>query len=115
MNALPPVVAVRLPLAQFLKHLIWRIGFALALVAGSWAMGASAYHYLEPRLSWTDGFYNAAMILAGMGPVAELHSDAAKWFASLYALYSGVVFLAVASMVFAPFAHRLLHRFHVDK
>jgi hypothetical protein len=54
------------------------------------------------------------MILGGMGPVDMLHTEAGKVFAMLYALYSGVVFLAVAALVFAPLAHRLLHRFHLE-
>ncbi len=77
-------------------------------------LGALAYHGLED-LDWPESFYNAAMILGGMGPVAILKHDASKWFASLYALYSGVVFLAVAGLVFAPIAHRLLRRFHVEQ
>jgi hypothetical protein len=54
------------------------------------------------------------MILGGMGPVNELTSDAAKLFAAIYALYSGVAFLAVAALLIAPFAHRLLHRLHLE-
>ena len=54
------------------------------------------------------------MILGGMGPVSPLTTNAAKMFAGLYALFAGVVFIAVAGVTIAPFAHRLLHRFHLD-
>jgi hypothetical protein len=37
-----------------------------------------------------------------------------KVFATCYALYSGVAFLAIAGLLIAPVAHRLLHRLHVD-
>jgi hypothetical protein len=55
------------------------------------------------------------MILGGMGPVNELSSDTGKLFASFYALYAGVAFLAIAAVIVAPFAHRLLHRLHLDE
>jgi hypothetical protein len=60
-----------------------------------------------------DAFLNAAMILGGMGPVGELSSDAAKVFAGLYALYSGLVVLIAAGVIFAPVLHRVLHSLHL--
>ena len=54
------------------------------------------------------------MILGGMGPIDALHSNAAKLFASFYALFSGLAFVGIASLMVAPFAHRLLHRFHIE-
>jgi hypothetical protein len=63
-------------------------------------------------LAWDDAILNASMILGGMGPVAELHSTAAKLFASGYALFSGVVFIAAAGILLAPLGHHILHRFH---
>jgi hypothetical protein len=56
------------------------------------------------------------MLLGGMGPVGDLLDwpDAGKIFASIYALYSGIIFLIVAGLLFAPVLHRFLHRFHLD-
>ena len=54
------------------------------------------------------------MILGGMGPVNLLTNAGAKLFASLYALFSGLVFIAVMGIVFTPIAHRILHKFHID-
>jgi hypothetical protein len=44
--------------------------------------------------------------------VRALTTDAAKLFASFYALYSGIVFLAATGVFVAPFLHRVLHRMH---
>ncbi|MBQ0786176.1 MAG: hypothetical protein KBT69_01655 [Oceanihabitans sp.] len=55
------------------------------------------------------------MILTVMGPVNELHTDAAKLFASIYAIFSGVIFLSTVAIFFAPFAHRLMHLFKMDE
>jgi hypothetical protein len=72
----------------------------------------AGYHWLE-GLCWLDAYVNAAMILGGMGPVAEPHTAAGKLFAGTYALFAGIIFLVVAGVVFAPVAHRTLHRFHL--
>ena len=49
-----------------------------------------------------------------MGPVGDLGQTSGKLFASFYALYSGLVFLIVAGLLFVPVFHRVLHRFHLD-
>ncbi|MGH8596110.1 MAG: hypothetical protein ACREXT_05580 [Gammaproteobacteria bacterium] len=105
--------SMHLPLSQFLHRLSRHGLFALLLVLTSWLVGAVAYRKLE-GFTWIDATYNAAMILGGMGPADPLKTDAGKLFASFYALYSGVVFLVVAGLVFAPWAHRLLRRFHME-
>jgi hypothetical protein len=38
----------------------------------------------------------------------------AKIFAACYALFSGLVLIAVMGVVLAPWLHRMLHAFHVD-
>ena len=52
------------------------------------------------------------MLLAGMGPVKTDLSEPGKIFAGLYALYSGLVVIAVAGLLLAPGVHHLMH--HVD-
>ena len=76
-------------------------------------LGILGYHVIA-GFNWVDSLLNAAMILAGMGPVGVLNSDAAKLFASAYALFSGIVFLATSGVLLAPFLHRLMHRFHLE-
>ena len=91
-------------------HLLVAFGTAtLALLAG-----VLGYHNLA-HLSWIDSLLNASMILGGMGPVDRLETHGAKLFASLYALYSGVIFIALQGVLLAPFIHRLMHRMHIDE
>ncbi|HEX8037918.1 MAG TPA: hypothetical protein VF490_02155, partial [Chryseosolibacter sp.] len=87
--------------------------FALLLICISVVIGTAGYRYLG-ALGWLDSFYMACMILTGMGPVSEMKTDTAKIFSSLYALYSGVAFLSVTAVFFAPIIHRLLHILHVE-
>ena len=86
---------------------------AVCLVACTLWLGMAGYHWLE-GLPWIDAYVNAAMILGGMGPATELHTAAGKVFAGVYALFSGLVFVVVMGIVFAPVVHRALHRFHLD-
>jgi hypothetical protein len=92
------------------KHAL--ASFALVLVS-LW-LGMAGYHWLE-GLSWLDSYVNAAMLLGGMGPVAEIHTPAGKLFAGGYALFAGIVFLVGAGVVFAPIYHRAMHRFHLGE
>jgi hypothetical protein len=77
------------------------------------AIGIVGYHEFE-GMAWVDATVNAAMILGGMGPVNELHTNAGKLFAAAYALFSGIVFLVAIAVLLAPVVHRFLHRFHID-
>jgi hypothetical protein len=67
------------------------------------------------RWSWTDATLNAAMILGGMGPVDAVRSEGGKVFATVYALYSGLVVIALIGVLLLPFMHRLMHRFHLEQ
>lgn len=102
------------PLPRFLLRLVRYSLFALVLVVLSVTFGTLGYHHYA-RLEWLDSFHMACMILTGMGPVANMNSDEAKLFSSLYALYSGVAFLSITAVFFAPIIHRLLHILHVEK
>ncbi len=98
---------------DFLFRMLRFVGAAVGLVLLALLVGVLGYRLTE-GMTWTDAFLNASMILGGMGPVDMLHTEAGKLFASAYALFSGVVFLVVAGVLFAPVFHRLLHRFHLD-
>ncbi len=100
--------------AYFTKRVARHLMLALFLLALALGIGVAGYHYLG-ELKWLDALLNASMILGGMGPVDALHEPVAKLFASCYALFSGLAFIGVASVLVAPFAHRLLHRFHLDE
>jgi len=101
------------PREFFFRQLIFLLA-AIGIIIGSLVMGVLGYHFLE-NLAWIDALVNAAMILGGMGPVNELHTNAGKLFASFYALYSGIVFLVSVGVILAPLYHRFLHRFHLEE
>ena len=85
---------------------------SLSLLSFSLGIGMVGYHFLE-HLSWLDSLLNASMILGGMGPVDKIITAPGKVFASLYALYSGVILLASVGILITPIFHRFLHRFQL--
>ena len=88
--------------------------FAAAIIIGlALAGGMYGYHTLE-GLSWLDSFLNASMLLGGMGPVGDIPTESGKLFASFYALYAGLVFIASAGVLLAPVLHRLMHSLHLE-
>ena len=102
------------PAPVFIRRLAACVALAALLAAFALFIGVAGYHWLG-GLGWVDALLNASMILGGMGPVDPLTSTAAKVFASAYALFSGLVFIAVMGLILAPAAHRMLHKFHVDE
>jgi hypothetical protein len=79
-----------------------------------WIGGAIGYHVVAGIPTWLDSFYNAAMILGGMGPVSEITRPAGKIFASFYALFCGVFLIASVGYFLTPVFHRVIHVFHLD-
>jgi len=102
-----------LPKPRFIRRLMLHWVVAGVAIAVSLGIGVCGYHFFE-RLGWLDSLLNASMILGGMGPVNPIYSRAGKLFASFYALFSGIVFIAIAGILIAPAAHRLFHRLHLE-
>lgn len=101
------------PFWVFIRRLAVSVAIAGQLIAVALLIGLLGYHHIA-QLDWVDSILEASMILGGMGPVNSLVTTEAKLFASGYALFSGLVFVAVMGIVIAPITHRMLHQFHVD-
>jgi len=100
--------------SAFLRRVLSHAVAALLLIGGSLAIGMAGYMHFE-GLTALDAFLEASMLLGGMGPLQGPVTPGGKFFAGLYALYAGLVFVAVAAIVLAPVVHRVLHRFHLDR
>jgi len=102
-----------LPRRVFLIRLVRSILFGVIIIILSLGLGMMGYHHFE-NMSWIDAYVNASMILSGMGPVSSLVTDAGKLFAGSYALFSGVIFLVLIGVIFAPVVHRFFVKFHME-
>ena len=96
----------------FIRRVLNYLGLSFAIIGASLGIGVLGYHFTE-NMPWLDSLLNASMILGGMGPVDIVHTDGGKLFASLYALFSGVIFLVAVGVLIAPVFHRFLHSFHI--
>ncbi len=101
------------PVGIFIRRVALCVVISGLLILFSLLIGVAGYRYIA-GLRWIDSILNASMILGGMGPVDKLSSDEAKIFASAYALFCGLVFVAALGIVFSPILHRILHWFHID-
>lgn len=102
-----------LPFPSFIARMLRYLIYSVLLICFSLALGVSGYHFIA-KLGWIDSLYNASMILTGMGPVADLTTNSAKVFASVYALFSGIAFLSTVAVIFAPIVHRFMHKMHLE-
>ena len=116
----PQIMLIPIPSRRFFAFRMLRnAAIAAGLVGGGLLIGMVGYHRLG-GLSWGESFYYSSMILSGEGPppdpqpltgAALLHLHT---FAGFYALFSGVTFITMVGVLFAPALHRFLHRFHLE-
>ncbi|MCB4771097.1 hypothetical protein LGR54_21025 [Ancylobacter sp. Lp-2] len=97
----------------FFSRLAKAIAIWFAIMLFGLAVGMAGYAGFE-GMGFVDAFLNAAMILSGMGPVSELHTEAGKLFAGSYAIFSGLVIVLATGVVLSPIVHHVLHVFHAD-
>jgi hypothetical protein len=98
----------------FFRRMVASVLMAGVLIVTALMIGIVGYHSIAD-FDWVDSILEASMILGGTGPVSSLATTGAKMFAAGYALFSGLVFIAIMGIVLAPVTHRMLHKFHIDE
>jgi hypothetical protein len=88
----------------------FRVAGLLVLI--SLSIGILGYHFLG-HLPWIDALLESAMILGGEGPIAPMNNDTVKIFASLYALFSGLMLVTITGLLLGPWLHRVMHQLMV--
>jgi hypothetical protein len=115
----PEIMMIPIPSRRvFALRMLRSAAIAIGVIAVGLFLGMSGYHWIG-RLGWEESFYYSSMILSGEGPppdpalpgteIVRLHI-----FAGFYALFSGVTFITMVGLLFAPALHRFLHRFHLE-
>ena len=99
--------------SKFIAHLIRNVIYGIFFISIALYIGILGYHFFE-GMSWIDAFVNASMILSGMGPVIPLTSFGGKLFAGFYALFSGLVFIAIIALIFSPIIHQIFYKIHLE-
>jgi TRAP-type C4-dicarboxylate transport system permease small subunit len=96
-------------LQRLARNAIW----ALGIIAVALVVGMAGYAYFGGQ-DIVKAFANAAMILSGMGPLDPMPTKAGELFEGFYALFSGLLFFAVAGFALAPALHHILRSFHLE-
>lgn len=99
--------------ANVYMHFIRNTFMGLLLIGAGLFIGMLGYHVFED-MSWVDSFLNASMILSGMGPAANLTTNAGKIFAGAYALFSGLAFIAIVVIMLSPIIHVFFRKIHLE-
>lgn len=99
--------------SKLFVHLVRNMSWGCIFIVIALYIGMLGYHFFE-HMSWVDAFSNAAMILSGMGPLTPLITVSGKIFAGCYALFSGLAFIVLVSIMFSPIIHQFFRKIHVE-
>jgi len=103
-----------LPWRRFVRRLGVHVGAAMILIGISLVVGTWGYHALGEE-SWLDAFVNASMLLGGMGQIGNITTTSGRVFSAFFAMYAGLLLIAVTTIMIAPVLHRILHRIHLEE
>ena len=98
----------------FMRKFLSYLGLSALFISLGLLVGIVGYHWAA-GLSWLDALVEASMILSGMGPINPLSTTNAKVFASLYALFSGLIFVLAMGIVLSPLMYSLLNQFQANR
>jgi hypothetical protein len=98
----------------YVRRQLLGFGVAIVLLVPSLAVGMWGYHHFEGE-PWRDAFLDSAMLLGGEGPILQKLSQPGKIFAGIYALYSGLIVIAVYGLLLAPGVHHLMRLVHLEE
>ena len=94
---------------------LWRNAqWATLMIAVALFIGMVGYVYFGEGISWSAAFADAAMILAGEGPLDQMKTGNGHIFEGTYALICGFLFFAIAGFALAPALHHVLRSFHLE-
>ncbi len=88
--------------------------WAALMIAVALFIGMIGYVYFGEGISWPAAFADAAMILAGEGPLDQMKTGTGHIFEGIYALICGFLFFAIAGFALAPALHYVLRSFHLE-
>jgi len=104
------------PRKVFYFRILSNISIVISVISVLLLIGSLGYYYFSPGAEMIDAFHNASMILSGMGPTLKTElTFSGKIFSSLYAIFSGVLFITSIGYILAPGIHRFFHKMHFEE
>jgi len=104
------------PRRVFYFRIVKNVLIVISIISLLLLIGTLGYYYFSPGAEMIDAFHNASMILSGMGPTLKTElTFFGKIFSSLYAIFSGVIFITSVGYILAPGVHRFFHKMHFEE
>ncbi|MGF7537246.1 two pore domain potassium channel family protein [Providencia rettgeri] len=100
--------------SAFLKRMLLHFSYAFALIIITLLIGIVGHIAFDSSINWYDAIFNSAFIANGIGPYIVPQSISGKIFFVFYGIFTSLVFMTTLGLIFAPIAHRMLHKFHLD-
>ncbi|HGM9949045.1 MULTISPECIES: two pore domain potassium channel family protein [Providencia] len=100
--------------SAFLKRMLLHFSYAFALIIITLLIGIVGHIAFDSSINWHDAIFNSAFIANGIGPYIVPQSISGKIFFVFYGIFTSLVFMTTLGLIFAPIAHRMLHKFHLD-
>ncbi|NDB96488.1 MAG: hypothetical protein EBZ78_10080, partial [Verrucomicrobia bacterium] len=118
-NSFFPYEHHRQPVAShpvFFRRVLLHFVMAVGVLGMTMGIGIIGYTQIG-GLAWDQSVLESAMLMGGMGPVYgdKMTTTPAKLFSAGYALFCGLVLIALFGIILAPVFHRILHRLHVPE
>ena len=100
--------------AILMRRLTRNAAWAALMIAVALVIGMIGYVSFGEGISWPAAFADAAMILAGEGPLDQMKTGTGHIFEGIYALVCGFLFFAIAGFALSPALHHILRSFHLE-
>lgn len=98
---------------KVINHAVRFFILATLLIMFHLIVGMLGYRYIC-GFDWVDSFLNSSMIMGGMGEINALTDNASKIFAGIYALFSGLIFIVIISILLFPVLKASMIRLHIE-
>src|SRR5690554_1895688 len=98
----------------FRKRLYHHIFMAFLIVLLTLVIGVAGHVYFD-GMALGSALIASITLAGGLGLTILPETTAGQLFASLFGILSSYVYIATSSIILAPLAHRLFHKFHLEE
>lgn len=102
-----------LPKSRFYRRAVWSGLIGGTMYAVTLAVGMVGFVVLEQQ-PLLDAAVNSSMLMSQLGHVTEIRSTGTKVFLLFYGPFASIGFFGGIGVLFMPWFHRALHRFHAE-
>jgi hypothetical protein len=99
---------------EFRLRMYYHLLASFSLVILTLGFGVAGHIYFD-NMKLTSAVVASITLTSGLGLSILPETTSGQLFVSLYAIFSGYVYIITSSIIIAPILHRFLHKFHLDE